>query len=105
MAKQNEFNETIERLTESWQHETRDLGPFTIAGRSDIDDWIEAREIDRDDLERWLGSVYKSVLLMALVDLDIDDMVSAVAGGAFQMGFEMALHRYAGDRMPPAASE
>lgn len=99
---QNEFDMVMDRLMEMTERH-REEPPQNIAEAMAmpddlVDEWLLARDINPTHLARFMRAIVKSGFAMTLLDFEPEEIFRAIAGGCFQMGFEMAALRYAKDR-------
>jgi hypothetical protein len=98
----DEFEDTKVRIIENalryYEREGGDPPEGSMVTDGYILEWVAARGIDAEGLEHYLFSVMTAGSLLMLRTEDPMAVLRAVAGGSFQVGFEMAAARYAKER-------
>lgn len=90
-----EINTVVKRLSEeTMDNITQGGGGLLSAGEKGIDEWAEAREISRDEMQNMMEGKRAVFMLMVGMDMNPWPMFCAFGMYAFQLGFEVAATRY-----------
>ena len=91
----HEIHEMFERLN-------REVNEWDGEGDSPVDQWLDAREIDAEDLVAYSDAVAHKIAKACIRRggvMDLGEIASRVSV-AFQLGFEVAARRYDNSELP-----